>query len=170
MPIDVYCSMTISFSYDKKQVLQALRYHFLARPEIKVLLIMVNVFAILSAVLFYFRYIQPISFLMFSVLWFLLMLVVWRILPRSIYKRSHTFQDHFSMDFLDEYVVLRTNNGEKAWPWSVFSKFIESPYFFHLYFDARSFFLVPTDAFKDIQERQEARKLLRAKITGLGRK
>lgn len=156
--------MTINFTYNKKQVIQGLRYHFLSRPEIRILLILVNVFAIGSAILLYFQVIQPLSFLMFSVLWFLLMLVVWRILPQSIYKRSHTFQDHFSMDFDEEHIVLRTDKGQKAWPWAVFSKFIETPYFFHLYFDARSFFLVPTDAFKDLEERQEARKLIKSKI------
>lgn len=158
--------MTISFSYDKKQVIQALRYHFLTRPEIKILLILVNVFAIGSAALLYFKVIQPISFLMFSILWFILMLLVWLILPQSIYKNSHTFKDSFIMDFEDEQVVLRTEKGEKAWPWAVFSKFVESPYFFHLYFDARSFFLVPIDAFGDIDERQEARRLLKSKIGG----
>lgn len=156
--------MTISFSYDKKQVIQALRYHFLTRPEIKTLLILVNVFAIGSAILLYFKIIQPISFLMFSVLWFVLMLIIWRLLPQSIYKRSHTFKDHFSMDINEEHVLLITEKGQKAWPWPVFSKFVESPYFFHLYFDARSFFLVPTEAFKDIEEIQEARRLLKSKI------
>lgn len=158
--------MTISFTYDKKQVIQALRYHFLTRPEIRILLILVNVFAIGSAILLYFRVIQPVSFLMFSILWFLLMLVVWRILPQSIYKRSHTFKDSFSMNINEEEVVLITEKGQKAWPWAVFSKFVESPYFFHLYFDARSFFLVPTDAFRDLEERQQARRLLKEKISG----
>jgi hypothetical protein len=156
--------MTISFSYDKKKVIQALRYHFLTRPEIRILLILVNVFAIASAILLYFKIIQPLSFLMFSILWFMLMLAVWRLLPQSIYKRSHTFRDHFSMDFDEEHVVLRTELGQKAWPWAVFSKFVESPYFFHLYFDSRSFFLVPTDAFKDNEEKQAARRLLKSKI------
>lgn len=156
--------MTISFSYDKKQVIQALRYHFLTRIEIRILLILVNVFAIGSAILFYFSIIQPLSFLFFSVLWFLLMIVIWRILPRSIYRRSKTFQDHFSMDFDENHVTLRTELGQKAWPWARFSKFVESPYFFHLYFDSRSFFLVPTDAFKDLEEKQEARRLLKSKI------
>jgi hypothetical protein len=156
--------MTISFSYDKKQVLQALRYHFLNRIEIRVLLILVNVFAIGSAILLYFRVIQPLSFLIFSLMWFVLMLVVWRILPQSIYRRSHTFKDHFSMDFNEENVTLTTQNGQKSWPWKVFSKYIESPYFFHLYFDSRSFFLVPTDAFRNIEEKQEVRRLLKSKI------
>lgn len=157
-------AMTISFSYDKKQVIQALRYHFLTRIEIRILLILINVFAIGSAILLYFKIIQPASFLIFSVLWFMLMLTVWRILPRSIYNRSLTFKDHFGMDFNDQEVVLRTDRGEKAWPWTAFSKFVESPFFFHLYFDARSFFLVPTDAFRDIEQRQEARKLIKLKV------
>ena len=156
--------MTIQFGYDKKQVIQALRYHFLMRPEIKVLLILVNVFAITSAVLFALKKIQPLSFLIFSFLWFMLMLVIWRILPSSIYKKSLTFQDHFTMHFENENVVLKTVKGSKGWPWKQFSHFVESPYFFHLYFDPRSFFLVPKDSFKNITDLQEARQLLREKI------
>src|ERR1043165_8440100 len=156
--------MTVQFGYDKKQVIQALRYHFLMRQEIKVLLVLINVFAITSAVLFAMKKIQAISFLIFSFLWFLLMLVIWRILPASIYRRSLTFQDHFSMHFEEEHVVLETARGSKGWPWKKFSYFVESPYFFHLYFDARSFFLVPKDSFKSITELQEARELLRKKI------
>lgn len=156
--------MTISFSYDKKQVIQALRYHFLTRPEIRILLIFVNVFAIGSAILLYFKIIQPASFLVFSLLWLVLMLVVWRILPRSIYNRSQTFKDHFMMELNDGHVVLRTEKGEKEWQWQVFSKFVESPFFFHLYFDSRSFFLVPVDAFENTDQKQEARNLIKSKI------
>lgn len=156
--------MTVQFTYDKKQVIQALRFHFLNRPEIRVLLIMVNIFAILSAILLYFRKIQGISFLFFSLLWFLLMLVIWRILPMTIYNRSATFRDQFIMQFNDDNALLETERGAKSWPWQSFSKFIESPFFFHLYFDSRSFFLVPKDAFKDLGAIQQARDLLKAKI------
>jgi hypothetical protein len=156
--------MTVQFGYDKKQVIQALRYHFLMRQEIKILLVLVNVFAITSAVLFAMKKIQAISFLIFSFLWFCLMLVIWRILPGSIYRRSLTFQDEFIMHFEDENVVLETAKGSKGWPWKKFSYFVESPYFFHLYFDARSFFLVPKDSFKTITDLQSARELLRDKI------
>ena len=156
--------MTIQFGYDKKQVLQALRYHFLSRPEIKVLLVFVNVFAIISAALFAVKKIQAPSFLIFSFLWFTLMLTIWRILPASIYKKAHTFQDHFSMRFGDEGVELGNASSSQQWPWTAFSSFVESPYFFHLYFNARSFFLVPKDAFADISQLQEVRALIRQKI------
>lgn len=155
---------TIHFAYNRKQVIQALRYHFFTRPEIRILLILINVFAIASAVLFALKRIQPLAFLIFSFLWFVLMLMIWRVLPHSIYKKAHTFQDDFSMSFQDDEVVLQNQRGSKTWSWKSFSTFLESPHFFHLYFDSRSFFLVPKDAFKDINELQETRRMLKEKI------
>ena len=156
--------MVIHFGYDKKQVLQALRYHFLSKPEIKILVILVNVFAIVSAILFAFKIIEGLPFTIFSFLWISLMLIIWKILPASIYRRAATFQDNFSIRFEEEGFELSNQNGSKAWPWTAVSSFLESPHFFHLYFDARSFFLVPKDAFKDIAQLQAVRQLIREKI------
>ena len=156
--------MVIHFEYDKKQVLGALRHHFISRPEIKILLVIVNLFTILSAVLFYLHKIRPLSFLLFSFLWFVLLLTFWKWLPLSVYKKSQTFLDTFSMDFNDHEVVLQTERGLHAWSWKDFSAFLETPFFFHLYFNSRSFFLVPKDAFKDLESLQEIRHLLRSKL------
>ncbi|MDI3322444.1 YcxB family protein [Pinibacter soli] len=156
--------MTIHFNYNKKQVIQGLRYHFFTRPEIKFLIIIINVFALLSAGLFYFKKIQPVSFLIFSLLWLVLMVVIWSVLPASIYRRAHTFKDEFSVDFKDDGLTLSNDRGSKKWEWNLFSNFLETPYFFHLYFDARSFFLIPKDAFKDLPDMQTARSLLKEHI------
>ncbi|WP_431217900.1 YcxB family protein [Puia sp. P3] len=56
--------------------------------------------------------------------------------------------------------------GSQLWRWNDFSGFKETAYFFHVYFNARSFFLIPKDSFKDITEIQEARKLLKERIKG----
>ena len=156
--------MIIHFTYDKKQVLSALRHHFISRPEIKILLIVVNIFTILSAVLFYLHKIQPIPFLLFSLLWFLLLISFWYLLPISIYRKSMTFKDQFSMDINENEVVLKTGRGSRAWDWNEFSSFLETPYFFHLYFTSRAFFLVPKEAFQDLESLQETRSLLRRKL------
>ena len=156
--------MTIQFGYNKKQVLDGLRGHFFSRPEIRFLFIAINVFAIISAILFYFKRIQAVPFLLFSVLWFLLWLSIRRLLPLSIYKRSATFQDTFILSMEDQGLYLETKKGSQRWAWGNFSAFKETAYFFHLYFDARSFFLIPKDSFKDITEIQTARELLRGHI------
>jgi hypothetical protein len=144
--------------------MSALRHHFITRPEIKFLLIIVNLFTILSAILFYLHKIQPISFLLFSFLWFILLLTFWTLLPLSVYKRSQTFQDKFSMNINDHEVLLQTELGSHAWAWKEFSSFLESPFFFHLYFNSRSFLLVHKYAFPDLESLQETRNLLRRKL------
>jgi hypothetical protein len=78
--------MTIHFTYDKRQVLQALRYHFISRPEIRIMIIVVNVFALLSAALFYFKKITPLAMLTGSTLWFVLMITFWFLLPSTVYN------------------------------------------------------------------------------------
>ncbi|MGI8950293.1 MAG: YcxB family protein [Chitinophagaceae bacterium] len=137
--------MQFSFSYDKKKVIQGLRYHFISRTEIRVLIILVNVFAIISAVLFYLKKIGPEPFLLSSVLWLLLMISFWFVLPASIYKRAHTFKESFTIFFYEKHVRLENIRGYVDWDWSQFSTFFESPNFFHLYFNPKSFFLIPKD-------------------------
>ena len=68
------------------------------------------------------------------------------------------------MELADQQVVLQTERGSQAWQWNDFSTYLESPYFFHLYFNSSSFFLVPKDAFKDLPDLQQVRQLLKAKI------
>jgi len=158
--------MTIQFTYDKKQVIQALRYHFLSKREIRLMIILVNVFALASAALFYFKKILPLAFLVGSFLWFSLMIGFWFILPGMVYRRAATFRDHFTMIFEENSFSVGNERGSRSWRWNELSNFLETPNFFHLYFDNRSFFLVPKDAFADSDAIYELRHLLREKIRG----
>ena len=135
------------FVYDKKKVIQALRYHFISRREIKLMMILVNVFAIVSAAFFYFKKISPLAFLISSVLWISLMAVFWFILPNLIYRKAATFKDRFKATFDSNGFTIENDRGHRTWPWRELSTWIESPHFFHLYFNARSFFIIPKDAF-----------------------
>lgn len=155
--------MTVNFSYDKKQVLQALRYHFLSRREIKVMIILVNVFALFSAALFYTRKILPHAFLISSFLWFVLMTSFWFILPGIVYRRAATFKDHFTMNFTDDGFSLGNERGSRNWDWKSLTSYLETPNFFHLYFTSTSFFLVPKIAFSD-DDRSAMRVMLRSKV------
>ena len=150
------------FTYNKPKVIQALRYHFISRREIKFMMIVVNVFAIVSAGLFFFRKISPLAFLISSMLWFFLMIMFWFVLPNIIYKQSATFKDTFRAILGNEQFAIENNRGHKGWDWSDFSTWTESPYFFHLYFNPRSFFIIPKEAFG--VEEFEARKIFAAKI------
>lgn len=151
------------FTYNKGKVIQALRYHFISRPEIKTMMILVNVFAIVSAALFFIKKISPMAFLVSSVLWFALMISFWYLLPITIYRKSNTFKDKFKATFGKESFTIENERGSRSWPWNSISTQVESPHFFHLYFNSRSFFIVPKEAFPE-DDLHAARKILAAKI------
>ena len=128
------------------------------------MIILVNVFALVSAALFYFKKVLPFAFLISSFLWLVLMITFWFILPGIVYRKAATFQDHFSMSFEDDGFSLGNERGSRSWEWKALSSYLETPNFFHLYFTSTSFFLVPKVAFTD-DERTEMRDLLRSKVT-----
>jgi hypothetical protein len=157
--------MRISFGYNRRQVIQALRYHFISRKEIRLMLILINVFAIATLILYIFKKIGPAAFLMGSFMWLLLMVSFWYILPMLVYKRSVTFKHEFSMSFSDSSFSLEHGNGNsKNWQWNSLSNYLESPNFFHLYFDPRSFLLVPKDGCKDSDEVHALRQIIKKNV------
>lgn len=156
--------MTIYFGYEKPKVMQALRYHFLTRKEIRLMVILVNVFAIISVVLYMIKKIRPEPFFLGTFMWVMLMISFWYILPATVYRRTITFKHEFGMDFTEEGFTLRHEKGSKDWSWKALQSFTESPHFFHLYFDSRSFILVPKDGCKDQEEVHELRKLIREHV------
>lgn len=155
--------MLLHFKYEKGQVLQALRYHFISRPEIKIMIILVNVFALGSLLLYTFQKITQPAFLVGSLLWIILMISFWFLLPGIVYRRAETFRHEFSMRFDEDGFTLNHERGSRSWPWSALANFLESPHFFHLYFDSRSFFLVPKSGCRDKDEVHELRQLLKQK-------
>jgi len=156
--------MTIYFGYEKAQVMQALRYHFISRREIKVMLILVNVFALASITLYAFKKITPMAFLVGSFLWIVLMVSFWFILPMLVYRKAATFRNQFSMTFEDDDFTSIHERGSKSWQWTALKNYLETPHFFHLYFDSRSFFLVPKSGCKDSDEVHELRQIIKSKV------
>ncbi|MEI9945588.1 MAG: YcxB family protein [Chitinophagaceae bacterium] len=156
--------MTIHFKYEKGLVMQALRYHFISRSENRIMLILVNVFAIVSLTLYILNKITPMAFLIGALLWILFMISFWFVMPMMVYKRAETFQHEFNMHFEQDGFSLEHERGSRSWDWKELTTFLESPHFFHLYFGARSFFLVPKSGFRDKDEVYEMRKLLKEKV------
>lgn len=154
------------FTYEKNKVIQALRYHFISRKEIKILMVLVNVFAIITAALFFFKKISPLAFLISSMMWFTLMVLFWFLLPWMVYRKAQTFKDHFRVSLDDHEFKLENERGQRSWGWNEFSTWMESPHFYHLYFNARSFFIIPKEAF-EADDVHIARRIFKEKINKL---
>ena len=77
------------------------------------MVILVNVFALLSAGLFAFKLIEPLPFLMSSVLWMSMMVAFWFWLPALIYRKSKTFKDSFVVFIEENHMFIDTIKGRK---------------------------------------------------------
>ena len=81
-----------------------------------------------------------------------------------VYRKAVTFKHEFSMSFDEDGFSLGHENGSKSWKWASLKNYLESPQFFHLYFDSRSFLLVPKSGCKDTDEVFELRGLIKSKV------
>ena len=138
--------MHFTFSYNKKKVMQALRYHFIAQKEIRILFIVIILFDLVSGGFYFAGKIRPEPFLLGAFIWFFFLISFWFLMPGIVYKRSVTFKQQFTIYFQPAYAALENDKGRVEWEWNRFTNYFESPNFFHLYFSAKSFFLVPKDA------------------------
>lgn len=156
--------MTIQFGYEKKKVIQALRYHFISRPEIRIMIIIVNVLAIALLAAFAMQYLQPKHYLTFSLLWVLLMLSFWFIFPYATYNRTQMFREEYTMHFTEAGFTLEHTRMQRSWPWDALVYYLESPFYFHLYFGPRTFLLVPKDACEGDDEVHALRTLIKEHV------
>src|SRR5579864_3939440 len=98
--------MYFTFSYNKKKVMQALRYHFIAQREIRILFIVIIIFDLVSGWFYFAGKIQPAPFLLGAFIWFFFLISFWFLMPGIVYRRSITFKQQFVIYFQPAYVAL----------------------------------------------------------------
>lgn len=137
--------MQYPVSYNKSQVLQALRYHFIKQKEIKSLMIFINLYAIVTAILLFLHKIRPEPFLLGSILWIFLMAFFWFVLPNLFFRKTNLFKESWEFSFNTVAARLLGSVGEANWEWNSVTHYFETAYFFHFYFSPKSFFIVPKE-------------------------
>ena len=152
--------MAIQLQFQKAAVLQALRYHFIKQSEIKTLMVIVNIYAIATAILLYYKKIRPELFLFGSVLWIVLMILFWYILPWWFYRKTQLFKYEWQFSFHAKGATMVCHEGEAAWEWTEVKHYFESPAFFHFYFGPKSFFLIPKEPIS-LEQQHEIRGFLK---------
>ncbi|GAA4304319.1 YcxB family protein [Compostibacter hankyongensis] len=156
--------MQINFRYQKAEVINALRFHFLNRAEIR--LFRIALFVLLGiAVLGYFLHMVSLPVVVaIALMLAVLLLAFWYLLPLSIYRKAATFKEFIRLQYNEDGVTIGTHVGERSLSWRSFNSVVETATFHYLYRDKKSFFLVPAQAFRDEAERGDFSRLLRSKF------
>jgi hypothetical protein len=158
--------MQLEFSYNKEEVLHALRYHFMHRGEIKVFRNTLIILLLATLAGYVFHVVTPQAFTGIAIMIALLVLVFWYMLPISIYNKAATFKDNIQLQYSEEGMVISTGGSEyqRSISWNNFSRVVETKKFFFLYKDKKSFFLIPTSAFHTEADKNSFGHLLQQKV------
>lgn len=142
--------MQLEFSYNKGDVLHALRYHFMHRGEIKVFRNTLIILLLATIAGYGYNLVTPGALSGITIMVVLLGLVFWYLLPISIYNKAATFKDDIHLRYSEEGIQISTRSSDhlRSISWNNFSKVVETKKFFFLYRDKKTFFLIPISAFK----------------------
>ncbi|QHS61329.1 YcxB family protein [Chitinophaga agri] len=159
--------MHLEFSYNKEEVLNALRYHFLQLGEIKVFRNTLFILLAFTMAGFAFDIVTIGALIGIVGMIILIVTVFWFLLPVSIYNKAATFKDDIHLKYSEEGITIstRTSEQQRLLSWSTFTKVVEAKNFFFLYRGKKNFFLVPTSAFKSQDAHQEFSRLAKDKIS-----
>ncbi|AWO01813.1 hypothetical protein DLD77_08945 [Chitinophaga alhagiae] len=152
----------LQFTYNKEEVIHALRFHFLRRGEIKVFRNTLIILLIATVAGYLFRVVNFNALLGIALMMVILGWAFWYLLPVSTYNKAATFKDNIRLRYNEEGMAIATGQGERAVPWEKFSQIIETKSFFFLYRDKRSFFLIPTSAFENEEALNGFSKLMQS--------
>lgn len=153
--------MQLDFQYNRPDVIEALRFHFMNRPEMKLFRTVLMVLVLLSFVGYWMKMINLQVVIWLFLLFIVLVLVFWYILPYSVYKKAKTFHEPvIHLRWNDRGLSIGTHQGESSMLWSRFDRIVETREFFFLYRDNKSFFLIPVEAFNDELEKNSFAELL----------
>ncbi|GAA0528085.1 YcxB family protein [Chitinophaga japonensis] len=159
--------MHVEFSYNKEDVLHALRYHFLQRGEIKVFRNTLAILLLAAITGFFFRVVTPNALIGIIAMVALIVWAFWYLLPLSTYNKAATFKDKIKLGYSEEGLLIstRASDHQRQLSWNNFTQLVETRKFFFLYRDKKSFLLIPTSAFENEAARDRFSDLAKEKIS-----
>ena len=157
---------SLEFSYDKSEVLHALRYHFMQRGEIKVFRNTLIILLLATVAGYFYRVVTPGALTGIVIMILLICWVFWYLLPISIYNKAATFKDNIHLNYSEEGLLISTRASEhqRAIGWNNFSQVVETKKFFFLYRDKKTFFLIPISAFESKEAYADFSEMLKEKF------
>ncbi|HEU4553341.1 MAG TPA: YcxB family protein [Chitinophaga sp.] len=159
--------MHVEFSYNKEDVLNALRYHFMQRGEVKVYRTTLAILLLVTLLGYLFHLVNFSALIGIVAMVAIIVWAFWYLLPLSTYNKAATFKDEIKLLYSEEglFISTRSSEHQRQLYWNHFTRLVETRKFFFLYRDKKSFLLIPTSAFENDAARKRFSTLVRGKIS-----
>jgi uncharacterized membrane protein YhdT len=168
----VNSTVNLSFRYLESDYVRALRAHHRSRLRLPLDIVAVVVLAALGA--YEMRstgmHWLGVTCLTISVLFVLLLIAAFTIIPSLVFRTEPKFRDDYSLTFSPEGIHFRTAHIDSHLQWSIYSSALVDAYSYVLYWGSRQFTVVPKRVFQSAEQKQEFEQLLAQNITSIVRK
>ena len=156
----------LSFRYSELDFVRAMRAHFASRLRLKLDLAIAIAAALLGIYVWQSLNLPwyGIPLLGLSVLFVLLLIAAFSLIPGLIFRREAKFRDEYSLTFSSDGIHFRTNHIDSQLQWGMYSRALVDTHSFILYYGSRSFTAIPKRVFENAEQQASFERLISQKI------
>jgi hypothetical protein len=160
-------TINLSFRYTESDYVRALRAHYASRLRLR--LDLAATFLLLGIGIYLWQ--SPTShwlgvmFVTGAVLFSLLLVVAFTIIPRLAFRREPKFRDEYSLAFSSEGIHFRTANIDAQLQWGMYSQVLIDAHSYVLYYGSRQIMVIPKRVFQSFEQQQAFEQLLTQQVS-----
>jgi hypothetical protein len=168
----VNSTVILSFRYLEKDYVRALRAHYASTLRLTLDVVVVVVMA--AGGVYLWR--SPsdhwlgVASVVVSVMFALLLIAAFTIIPRLAFRREPKFGDEYSLSLSPEGIHFRTVHIDSQLQWSLYSRALIDDYSYVLYYGSRQFTIIPKRVFQSAEQQQTFEELLTGHVSKIVRR
>jgi hypothetical protein len=161
-------TVNLSFRYAEQDYVRAARAHYASRLRLPLdIAVIVGVAAIGSYEVWSGSHGFGITLLSISVIFSLMLVAAFTIIPRIAFRRQPKFRDDYSLEFSPQGIHFRTANIDSDLKWSLYTSALVDAHSFILYYGSQQFTIIPKRVFQNFLQRQAFEQLLRQNVSNV---
>jgi hypothetical protein len=159
-------TVSLNFRYLEGDYVKALRAHYASRLRLHLDIVVIAAVALFGA--YEIRSGSGafgIAMLSLAVLFGVMLLAAFLIIPRFAFRREPKFRDDYALTFSPDGIHFQTAHIDSQLQWNMYTNALVDRYSFVLYYGSHQFTVIPKRVFKNGEERETFERLMAQKIS-----
>ena len=165
-------TIKLSFRYVESDYVRAQRAHHGTRLRLRLDIALTVVLAGVGAGIWHVPELHwlGLTSVVISVGFALMLVTVFMVIPRLVFRSEPKFRDEYSVTFSPEGIHFRTAHIDSQLQWSVYSRALIDADSYLLYYGVRQFSVIPKRVFQSVEQQQAFEQLLTEHVSQIVRR
>ena len=158
-------NIRLAFRYSELDYVRAMRSHYATRLRLPLDVVVIVVLA--SSAVYLLRSgseMYGAIFLGTDVIFVLLLIAAFAVIPQLAFRREAKFRDEYVLDFSPQTINFRTAHINSDLQWSMYTSALVDKHSYILYYGSTQFTVIPKRVFQDASQREQFEQLLTRKV------